>query len=312
MRAVNLRIGSLRRAWAACGVFLIVATAPALAADEGRAGGNPGDAEARAVVQRLIRNGRLELSTRPESAAKTFHFLIATTGREGAKTVRASWHVARDGREVAIVALPEDAKGVSPVYCCANGLWVGLDPARPGGLMLGEDAVANVTLTSGADGVHFEWGIKSGPGGQGSILFDAAALFSNLLEAARSAEFDAAKGVVTIRTEHNTCQILIPPRPADRSVLGFNELLMSGGGNHFQVVVGPTPRPKRDYFSLTKKAVMDLGLPVRNIGEEKTRHVLTEEEAMRLMSPNAESLKDPLARAAAEKLAGLLPPRKDK
>lgn len=311
MRAMDLRIGSLRRARAVCGVFLIVATAPALAADEGRAGGKPGDAEARAVVQRLIKNGRLELSTRPESAAKTFHFLMATTRREGAKTVRAGWHVARDGRGVAVLALPGDANGDPPVYCCTNSLWVGLDPARPGGLMLGEDAVANVTLTSGADGVQFECAIESGAGRQGSILFDAATLFSNLLEAARSAEFDAAKGVVTIRTEHNTCQILIPPRPADRSVLGFNELLMSSGGNHIQVVVGPTPRPKRDYFSLTKKAVMDLGLPVRNIGEEKTRQVLTQEEAMRLMSPNADSLKDPLARAAAEKLAALLPPRED-
>jgi hypothetical protein len=279
--------------------------------------------EAAAAIEGLLKKGKLELSTRPQSAAEAFQFYFAAQILDGKKSVSTNWHVVRDGKRVAVVARAGDDVNSPPFFYMTEGLFVVVDASNPGGLAVAEGGRPAFSLGSGPQGQMFDcsfrWGAKAPEDKDNNvdkddkderpmILVDAGALLGDLLSHARRSEYDAAKGIVTLRTEHLTAKVLIPPKEQDRTVLGFRELLVGGGGNAVHLSIPPTAKPTADYFSVTKEAVMALGLPVRKLSEGKAVE-LEEAEAMKLMFPPPDFLKDPKMRQTSEKLGGLLKPR---
>src|SRR3954471_24750884 len=104
-------------------------------------------ADAMAVVQRLLDRGKLELSTRPTSAAERFQFLCKTqAGGKDAGSAARCFHGIRDGDRVALISWPGDENGSDrPSVYSTNGLTVAVDPDRPGGLILLEGFRPEVT-----------------------------------------------------------------------------------------------------------------------------------------------------------------------
>jgi hypothetical protein len=184
-------------------------------------------ADAMAVVQRLLDRGKLELSTRPSSAAERFHFLCKTqAGGKDAGLATRCFHVIRDHDRVALVSWPGDENGIDrPSVYSTNGLTVAVDLDRPGGLILLEGGRPEVRVTHDGNSLVMEFGFKSdGDNTAASVLLDVAPILKRAMTKARRSNYDARTGLVQVDLGQVVINLIIPPDPGDQTILGFDEL----------------------------------------------------------------------------------------
>jgi hypothetical protein len=261
-------------------------------------------ADGMAVVQRLLDRGKLELSTRPSSAAERFHFLCKTqAGGKDAGLATRCFYVIRDRDRVAVVSWPGDENGIDrPSVYSTNGLTVAVDPDRPGGLILLEGGGPDVMITHDGNSLVMKFGAKSdGDNAAASVLLDVAPILKSAMTKARRSNYDARTGVVQMDLGQLVLNLIIPPDPGEQTILGFDELMIGNEDTGAWVKVSKTAGPKLDYFSVTADAVRQLGLPVRTPGKEF--------DARRLWVASVDFDRDTKLREAAEKLHTLFKPR---
>jgi hypothetical protein len=265
-------------------------------ADDSTAPAPAGDGNA--VLQRLLDRGKLELSTRPTSAAERFHFVCKV---QSGPTTR-SFYVVRDGDRVALVAWPGDAEGgAPPSLYSTNGLTVAVDPDEPGGLILLEGGQPEVTVTADATGLVMEFGASSNQAAPAPVLLDVAPILKRALEKSRRSNYDPRRGVAQVDTGRSVVTVLVPTDPAKQTVLGFEELVLGGQGLGVGIKIPRSAEPTRDYLSVTAADVRKLGVPVRTPGKEF--------DVKRLWLSPVDLRRDARLAAAAEKLQSLFKPK---
>jgi hypothetical protein len=283
-------------------VLVLLALDSTSAPADGVAGDDGGSEKGKAVVQKLLDGGKLELSTRPTSGAERFHFFCMTkiTGKDGALETR-SYYVVRDGKRVAMLTWPGDGDDNGhPCWYSTDGLVVALDPDVPGGLILDATGAPVVLVTDDGERPVVKFEHRAGEKA-GRVVLDVAPILKQFASDARRYSYDEKESAVTIDVGQADLRVRVSPDVAERSVVDFDELVFGNKYVSLWVKVPTTAAPKRDYFSVTAESVRKLGLPVRTPGKEF--------DASRLQIPLADLRRDPKLREASEKLQSLFPLR---
>ena len=270
--------------------------------------------DAKAVVQRLLDKGGLELSSAPTSVTERFYFrfTFAVDDEKSGERFPYEMTVVRDGAKTAMIGRPDvrDDEDDAPPFFFVNDKLVGfVDVDRPGGLILFDDPNGPVFRLDARDGAYkVDMGFGSRKDTKPRILFDAQSILSGALEHARTAHYDKEIGLVGLVTKSSVFAVAMPLAGEDQALfglraLGFSSLDHRGGREPMKstVTIGTAPQPPREYLSTTRAMVEGLGLPTRELTKKK--------DTGRTPFPNA-GFRNQQVRRAAEKLGTLFPRRK--
>jgi hypothetical protein len=259
------------------------------------------------VLKQLVEGGRLRLSADESGATTTFYFALFAyvRGPQGASpsTEVAVW---RDGDHLLVwTGSRQDKKPPLPTCAMTDGLFVGLDPKNPGGLVLIDGGHPEVVFSGSQDkkGIDFVVGYRRSGLDSAHIVFDGKAILQSSFSTMTSASYDEKNKTVTVTTKRAKMQL----KPAADAKLPC--------AVEWMTVTGPTqavamrmaqeplkPPPRLEKF--TAAAVEASGLPLRRLGSDDPESELRPYFDV----PVADFYADPRHRQAAEKLWMILRP----
>jgi len=256
------------------------------------------------ALKKLFDGGRLRLSNDDQSAAKAFYFTL--TGWVRTPPGRADIAVWRDGDKLLVWSWSYpagDDRPESAIATCAaaDGLFVGLDPKNPGGLVLFQGGHPEVVLAGAADKQSADFRVRYRPAGADAarVLFDGRTLIQSTFPRMLSASLDAQQGLIKVKTEKATVDV----KPAgEKRPCALDYVMITGEQQAVTFYVPPEPpKPQPLVGQLTAQAVKALGLPLRTLTAD-------DEAAFRpyFDVPVADFQTDPRHRQAAMKLWSLL------
>ena len=215
-------------------------------------------AETVALLERLLEDGRLRYSNDADDAAKQFHFVtrVARTLPSGERSV-VELTVSRDEGGVRIVCAQPNGL---PYAYLASGLFVALDPERPGGLVVRNTGAPTFLLRADPQQHRLNFGLAyAAKQREPYVLLDLASVLRSTLAKMREGRIDHQSATVHVKAEHSVMTVFLGDQTTP--VAGLIATSDDGATSVHVTRIGlgraawPTP--------LTVNAVVKLGLPLR-------------------------------------------------
>jgi hypothetical protein len=259
------------------------------------------------VLKRLVEGGRLRLSADESGAATSFYFALFAyvRGPQGASpsTEVAVW---RDGPHLLIwTGSRQEKKPPLPTCAMTDGLFVGLDPTHPGGLVMIEGGHPEVIFSGSQDkkGIDFFAGYRRTGLDAARVVFDGKAVIQSSFSTMTSASYDERSKTVTVTTRRAKMQL--KPAPDPKLPCALEWLTVTGPSQAVALRMAQEPlNPPPKVENFTAAAVEASGLPLRRLGAEDPEAELRPYFDI----PVADFYADPRHRQAAEKLWTILRP----
>ncbi|HZK81848.1 MAG TPA: hypothetical protein VFC46_12290 [Humisphaera sp.] len=233
------------------------------------------DVPADEVIQRLLKEGSLQLSTDKLCTVERFSFrLLLRYTAPNAPDQGMDCIVVRDRARVAILVRTLDQL---PYCYMTEGLVVAADMRKPGGLVIYEQGapefVWEVNQTGKQDDMHLQ---QPSDAKLGRIRLDLGGLLRLRAQGATGTAYDPIRGVITVTTDNTENQWLLPAAdlrpPLPIAIKDF--VTRVPGKVVCGVTVSNETQPQNDFFSVTKEAVTKLGVPVRQLSKDENLVVI--------------------------------------
>jgi hypothetical protein len=216
-------------------------------------------AEARRL---LTGQAPLRWSSVDETPRRFVFTLKISIPMEGQPPQVSNYLVVRDGKHVSV--LVSTAEGL-PVYFLTDGLFVGVDFDRPGGLMLYDGGDPTMTLASAADGSGVDLDVSfTASGRRRRIIVDVASLLRAVLPKTLAATV-GKDGSLSLKSERSRIT-LSPPDVTDKSGFGVGSVSIRTAKGMELTVEGfsaDAEKSPRGMIGMNRNSIEALGLPIR-------------------------------------------------
>jgi hypothetical protein len=259
------------------------------------------------VLKQLVEGGRLRLSADDASAATTFYFALFAYVR-GPQGVSPSTEVAvwRDGQHLLVwTGSRQDKKPPLPTCAMTDGLFVGLDPKNPGGVVLIDGGHPEVVFSGSQDkkGIDFVVAYRRTGLDAARVFFDGKAIIQSSFSTMTSASYDEKNKTVAVTTKRAKMQL--KPAADPKAPCALEWLTVTGPTQAVALRMAQEPlKPPPRVENFTAAAVEASGLPLRRLGADDPDSELRPYFDV----PVADFYADPRHRQAAEKLWMILRP----